>query len=259
MKWFKHFTDNHRGQSVNKLLDEMGYFGPFLYFTIYELCAEKLDKFEDRELTQDDCIFRFHRRVICSATRAKPSTVGRGMVLGQSCKLWSFKIDGNYIEIFVPILLELLEYDQKKSRQQRAEKAPRKRLEKEKETEAEEEKEKIKIQNYSVSTRQDIPTTPTVKKLGLAPPDLNACENFETQMSPDFHELKQAVVDAGIFASRDRGVFNNLLPRAMKHFGSKEEVLDFLNEVASRRKFKEAKSTSEKSGYVVRALEKAMG
>lgn len=144
MKWFKHYSDNHRGQSVNRLFDELGYFGPFLYYTIYEICNEKLEKRDDRVLIDADCEFRIHRRVICSAVRAKPSSVDSGMILGQSCKLWSFKKDGEFYEIKIPILLDLLESDQKKKRHKSATKASKKRLEEEEDKEEDIYKKNIK-------------------------------------------------------------------------------------------------------------------
>lgn len=137
MKWFKHYSDNHRGQSVNALMDELGYFGPFIYYTIYEICSEKLQGSTEQPIGIDDCIFRLHRRVVCSATRAKPSSVTRGLTLGQSCGLWSFKIDGDYFEIKIPILLDLLDSDQKKTRLKRDRFSAKKRLDKEEDKEEE--------------------------------------------------------------------------------------------------------------------------
>jgi hypothetical protein len=128
MKWYKHFTDNHRGKSTQYLLDELSYFGPFFKETIFEMCAEKLDRKDDRELSADDCVFVFHRRTVESATRAKRSTVGRALVAGQSANFWTFTENGEYFEIKIPILLDLFEYDQKKSRQRRAEVTPGTRL-----------------------------------------------------------------------------------------------------------------------------------
>lgn len=109
----------------------MGYFGPFFYYTIYEICSEKLQGSTEQPVTIDDCIFRLHRRVVCSATRAKPTTVTRGLLLGQSCGLWSYETDGDYFEIKIPILLDLLDSDQKKTRLKRATIAGKKRLDKE--------------------------------------------------------------------------------------------------------------------------------
>lgn len=135
MKWFKHFTDNHRGKSVQYMLDHGGYFAVFLYYTLYEMCAEKLDKFKDRSLAEVDCEFVFHRRVVESALRARPTTVRRVLDLGSECGLWTYSLNGELFKFNVPILLELLDYDSKKSRQDRARIAPGSRLESEPEPE----------------------------------------------------------------------------------------------------------------------------
>lgn len=130
MRWFKHFTDNHRGQSIQSLMDELGYFGPFFYYLIYELCAEKLEQELRTELTPEHCQFVFHQRVVCSASRAKPFTIGRALDAGQSCGLWSWELDGSYIKISMPILLNLLDRDMKKPRLKREKSAPNTRLDK---------------------------------------------------------------------------------------------------------------------------------
>lgn len=135
MKWFKHFSDNHRGQSVQHLLDEMGHAGPCGYYFLVEMCAEKLDRLDDSDLSNEDCKFRFHRRVVESALRLRSTAVTRLLNAGSTCNLFSYNIDGDYIEIKMPILLDLLEYDQKKSRQRRAKITTKKRLDKETDTE----------------------------------------------------------------------------------------------------------------------------
>lgn len=106
MKWFKHVKDNHRGKLVNYLLDELGYCGPFFKDTILEMCAEKLDRKTDEEVSADDCTFLFHRRVVESATRAKRSTVRSALVAGQSANFWTFVEDGEFFKISAPILLD---------------------------------------------------------------------------------------------------------------------------------------------------------
>lgn len=169
MKWFKHFTDNHRGKTVQYLLDELGYFGPFFKDTLLEMCAEKLDRKTDRELSDDDCRFIFHRRVVESATRAKRSTVGRALVAGQTANFWTFTEDGEYFKIFAPILLDLLEYDQKKSRQRNALKVPESRLEKNRIEKNREEKNRIDNKRESACDNFLEPTesqkTETEKKI----------------------------------------------------------------------------------------------
>ena len=133
MQWFKHVTDNHRGQSVQGLLDAMGYFGPFFYYLMYELCAEKLDQKSKIPVTLEDCNFEFHHRIVCSASRAKLPTVRRALDAGQSCGLWTYFCDGSVIKISVPILLELLDRDMKNARKVRAKHAQDTRLDKDKE------------------------------------------------------------------------------------------------------------------------------
>ena len=146
MRWFKHYSDNHRGQSVQILLDELGYFGPFFYYLIYELCAEKLENKLDAELTPECCEFVFHQRVVCSASRAKPSTVRRALDAGQSCGLWTFSLDGFQIKISIPILLNLRDRDQKRPRIKRDLNALKTRLEK---SRVEEEKSRVEYINTS--------------------------------------------------------------------------------------------------------------
>lgn len=165
MKWFKHFSDNHRGKSVQYLLDELGYFGPFFKDTILEMCAEKMDRQTDRDLTADDCEFVFHRRVVESATRAKRSTVGRALDAGQSANFWRYSFDEEYIKISAPILLDLLEYDQKKSRQRRAEIAPGKRLEKSREEKNKNREEKNEVTNVTSSAVAEVSSSAAVVRL----------------------------------------------------------------------------------------------
>jgi len=168
LKWFKHFTDNHRGKSVQFLLDELGYFGPFFKDTILEMCAEKLDKKDDRELSVDDCAFVFHRRVVESATRAKRSTVVRALDAGSSANFWSYVFEDEYIKIKCPILLDFLEYDQKKSRQRRADVTPGKRLDKNRIEENREEKNIISSEpNTSVAEVEKKPKPEELKYIQL--------------------------------------------------------------------------------------------
>ena len=70
MKWFKHFTDNHRGRSVQRLMDKMGHSG-LAYYILMELCAEKLEKHSENPLVDSDCEFSFHPRVVENALRMK--------------------------------------------------------------------------------------------------------------------------------------------------------------------------------------------
>lgn len=127
MRWFKHFTDNHRGRSVQDLLDNLGHTG-LCYFLLMEICAEKLEKTPDRTLEDADCSFRFHQRVVRQNLRISPAKLERLLGVCQANGLLSFQFIGNELEIKMPMLLELLDYDSKKSRQRRASVAPGSRL-----------------------------------------------------------------------------------------------------------------------------------
>lgn len=132
MRWFKHFSDNHRGRSQIYMHDNLGYFGPFFYYLIYEMCAEKIEEKPVGSHSVDSFTFRFHQRVVCSAARAKLSTVLRALDAGQSCEIWTYTRDGSEIEVKVPIMLNLLDRDLKKPRSNRANVARKPRSDKDK-------------------------------------------------------------------------------------------------------------------------------
>lgn len=128
MRWFKHFTDNHRGKSINFLLDEHGHFGPCGYWILMEICAEKLERKSVGSSTADDCVFSIHRRAVESALRSRPTAIQRLLGSCQAANLLEFEIVGEFYKIKVPMLLDLLDYDSKKSRTRRAEVAQTSRL-----------------------------------------------------------------------------------------------------------------------------------
>lgn len=108
MRWFKHFTDNHRGLSIQRLLDEMGHAG-LAYYIIMEMCAEKLEKGPDGSTGLDDCIFVFNRKLIQNQTRLKSFRIDLLLTLCSESNLLRWEPVGNDIKIEMPILLELLE------------------------------------------------------------------------------------------------------------------------------------------------------
>lgn len=130
MQWFKHYTDNHRGRTVQGLQDEFGPVGVVIYYFLIEMCAEKAVAPRTGDgLSADDCVFAFHWSVVERATRAKRSTVSRVLVHGQSAEIWKWSSDGREVVIEFPMLLNLLDSDQKRPRAKRATPAPRARLE----------------------------------------------------------------------------------------------------------------------------------
>lgn len=119
MKWFKHYTDNHRGRSIQDLMDQLGHTG-LCYFLIVEMCAEKLNRKVDSELSEDDCIFTFHERILRQNLRVSPTNLRRLLDICRTNGLISFEFSGKSVQIKMPILLDLLDYDSKKSRKGRS-------------------------------------------------------------------------------------------------------------------------------------------
>lgn len=138
MRWFKHFTDNHRGRSVQHAIDQMGHAALSIY-TIMEICAEKLDAKPDSDLAGSDCVFSFHPAHFQSVLRMKSKSARLVLGIFQESGWLKFSYSENEVRIEMPMLLDLLEYDQKKSRQRRAVIAPKKRLEKRREEKSREE------------------------------------------------------------------------------------------------------------------------
>jgi hypothetical protein len=141
MRFFKHFTDNHRGRTVQRFLDEMGPAGVMAYYFIMEICAEKLEKKDGKAATESDCVFVFNRRVIENVTRMKRKSTDKLGIIGQECSVWEWKPNQNEIIIKMPILLDLLDRDLKSARTRRARDAENPRLELELESELDIDKE----------------------------------------------------------------------------------------------------------------------
>lgn len=142
MKWFKCFCDNHRGRTVNRLLDEVGHSGALIYYFIMELCAEKFEIERGAIASESDCIFTFNRRAIVSVARAKWPTVAHVLAIGAECTVWEWKANGNEIEIKFPMLLDLLDRDAKRPRKKRESLAQNTRLEEDKDKEEDKEQDK---------------------------------------------------------------------------------------------------------------------
>jgi hypothetical protein len=128
MKWFKHFSDNHRGQTVQTLLNEFGHSGPCAYYFIMELCAEKL---ESKDI-DSGFVFTFKRPYFDNVLRMKRKSTDNVLrTLSQSGVLKS-EANENEVRIEMPILLNLLDRDLKKPRIDRAASAKKPRLDKDK-------------------------------------------------------------------------------------------------------------------------------
>jgi hypothetical protein len=124
MRWFKHFTDNHRGQSIQLLFGKMGHMGPSCYYTLMEMCAEKLENIEPNVQQK----FRFHEQLVRRNLHISSAKLQEFLRFSQEYSLLFFKISEEFIEIDMPILLNLLDRDMKKARSTRGQHAQNPRL-----------------------------------------------------------------------------------------------------------------------------------
>lgn len=151
MRFFKHFTDNYRGRTVQALIDEMGLEGVGIYYMLIEICAEKLEKPKDRPIDERDLTFSFHRLFLQNNMRCRWTKLQLCLNLVATKSLLSWNLVGNEVKIHLPMLLDLLDRDLKGARNLRAKDAQNPRLELELELELEEEGEKKKTENAKAS------------------------------------------------------------------------------------------------------------
>lgn len=139
MKFFKHFTDSHRGKSMQMLRKRFGLSGVGRYWLFVELCAEKLHKSKDEEYTEAHCHFEFEK---CYLSRslgfANLKQCSRYLEAIAELGLSSVQDNGEVYSCSMPKLLECMDRDTKRARVERVPSAPkRKRKNKEKEREIE--------------------------------------------------------------------------------------------------------------------------
>lgn len=128
MKFFKHFTDAHRGQSIQRLKDRHGMKGVGIYWTLVELCAEKLIKDDAEEFTVEHCNFTFHHRYIRDTLETHQLKNLLMYLRSMSdVGLMSFECIDDVIVISMPKLLECMDRDAKRARTKRAASAPKKK------------------------------------------------------------------------------------------------------------------------------------
>lgn len=121
MKFFKHFVDAHRGKSLQRLLrgkdKDRGLKAIGVYWTIVELCAEKMAKKDEEVFTDAHCHFEFdleyirdtlglHQTATCLMYVRCLTDVG---LMSATCK-------DDVLSIYMPKLLECLDRDAKRAR-----------------------------------------------------------------------------------------------------------------------------------------------
>lgn len=249
MRWFKHFTDNHRGKSMQTLFDKMGHTGIASYYILMEMCAEKLEKPHEGMVDETSCQFEFTQRIVRQNLRISLGKVREMLDICQGFDLLSYNIDGESVKIKMPILLDLLDYDSKKSRQRRASVAPEQRLDTYVDTEADTEvcmyneqtPEKIDKKNNMVS--QDV----SEKQELLSP-----SQKQDLQFDPDFVEFKNNLCN--IFGNRVKKHAADIY----LHWDNLESISQFINSraMAYQKKDDGYKRTKSEKDYIMGALVK---
>ncbi len=131
MKFFKHYTDAHSGQSLMEIGRILGMAGIGQYWTLVEACAAKMEWDRKNEPTIEDCVFQFDRSSLCFILRSKPKYIGSILrVFAEYSNVQTLE-DGNNFIITVPKLLECLDRDYKRARPVRGQCAPKKENKKE--------------------------------------------------------------------------------------------------------------------------------
>lgn len=111
MRWFKHYTDNHRGTAFQKAFDQLGYQAYSIY-VLMEICAEKYDKQRVDDLGENADLFVFQRTYLQSVLRMKRRQTD--LVLALFSELNWFQAVGNDLEIIIkfPKFADLFTSDQ---------------------------------------------------------------------------------------------------------------------------------------------------
>ena len=126
MKFFKHFVDAHRGQSLQLLRKRHGWAANGKYWAFVELCAEKLVKEAQEEFTEAHCKFTFAKDYLRSSLGF--GNLQQMLTFLQALAdldLSSFEDKGDVVLCSMPKLLEALDRDTNRARIERDESAPK--------------------------------------------------------------------------------------------------------------------------------------
>ena len=156
MRWFKHFSDNHRGRTVRELMSRFGHQGPCCYYFLMEMCAEKLEV-SDLSANQE---FVLEMKLVRQMLGVSQTKLEQILNVCQTFVQLSFRIDGTnsakFLKIKMPILLELLDRDLKKPRSKRATTAKKARLDIDIDVDVDKEEEQVLVQNTNPRQRTSL-------------------------------------------------------------------------------------------------------
>ncbi len=126
MKFFKHFSDAHSGKSLQALKRKHGMAGIGRYWTLLELCASKMEKLRNEEITEAHCHFEFDKTFLMQALGYHNHTtllsyLGDGSVIG----LWLVDDESMIVRCCIPKLLECMDRDYRRTRPVRGSATPK--------------------------------------------------------------------------------------------------------------------------------------
>jgi hypothetical protein len=229
MLWFKHYTDNHRGRSIQHLMDAMGHKG-LSYYILMEMCAEKLTKNKSDIVTEEDCVFYFHPRVLASNLRLSVAGVSSLLRHCDTLKLFSSEINSKEIKIFMPMLLNLLEKGYKKS--------PKKAL-------FEDQK---RTSDVDIDIELDVDEKEKVPAPKVEKQEKEQCLNYK-------HYFERFVwEDLGTGDTKISAIW----PKVDKTFENEQAFLVFVNSIVTSKKYKQIETSQSKQRYFMAALKSEM-
>lgn len=129
MKFFKHFTDAHRGTSMQAILNKMGHKGHSAWWILVELCAEKMEKRRDEEFTEEHCKFVFDERFLRDSLRLSGANVAAYLHQYATMALLRCDLVKGEWHLEMPKLLESMDRDTKRTRPGRGQDAPKIKIE----------------------------------------------------------------------------------------------------------------------------------
>ena len=248
MKWFKHFSDNYRGRSINHLFNEMGHTGVACYYILMELCAEKLERFPDKNLENSDCLFNFSLRFVRQNLRISLAKVELFLGFCSDLGLLSFEISGENLKIEMPILLDLLEYDQKKSRQRRATIAPEKRHDR-----------AYNRTEYNI-TDDVVAKTPTPIQKSFVNKNTsnhNSVHKFEALFKPENEEFKKIIDELEI---KSMPSLKRMIPQIAESYEyNHESFRSWCVSVINSNSMKNIENVNDRARYFVAAIKREIG
>lgn len=157
MKFFKHFTDAHRGSSLKILHKKCGMAGIGRYWTLVELCAEKMEKERSEEYNESHTNFQFEKSYLASSLGyANLKQASSYLQALAELGLCSVSDTGELWSCSMPKLLECIDRDSKRARPGRASDAPKKKNKKK--------NKKEEVEEETTSAANDAPTPSPKKK-----------------------------------------------------------------------------------------------